>query len=178
MSKHTEDFKSYRREAESATGEAVPLFRQGLISILLKVVLPVGLVLTLIGWVLGTVNETASVAQAELGPRAMLDKYTWFKEASAQAEAKLASIKVLRARTTQLDATYKGQARRDWARQDLDQYNLWTSEVAGVTASYNGLAATYNAKMAEIHWRFANRGDLPAGATEPLPREFKPYVEE
>lgn len=24
--------------------------------------------------------------------------------------------------------------------------------------------------------RFANQGDLPQGATDPLPREFKPYV--
>jgi len=174
----TEDFKIYRQEAERARDEGIPLFRQSIIAILLKVVLPIGLVATLIGFVLNTVNETASVAQTELGPRALLDKYTWFKEASAQAEAKLASIKVLRARVTRLDETYKGQTRQNWTRQDLEQYNLWTSEVAGVTASYNTLAADYNAKMAEIHWRFANRGDLPAGANEPLPREFKPYAEE
>jgi hypothetical protein len=173
-----DEFSDYRRDAERALGEGVPLFRQGLIAILLKVVLPVGLVFMVITWIFSSINQTAAVAQAELGPRALLDKYTWFKEAAAQCDAKRANIKVLRARLTTLDGTYKGSPRREWARSDAEQYNLWTSEVAGVTASYNDLAATYNAKMVEIHWRFANRGELPAGAAEPLPREFKPYVEE
>lgn len=42
--------------------------------------------------------------------------------------------------------------------------------------SYNSLAADYNSQMAKFNWRFANKGDLPPGATDPLPREFKPYV--
>jgi len=152
--------------------------RNAVIKILFTVVLPICLAISVLGWVLSAANETASVAQAELGPRALLDKYSWFKEAAAQCEAKLASIKVLRSRKDQLDTMYKGMPRQSWVRQDLEQYNLWSSEVAGVTASYNDLAATYNAKMVEVHWKFTNRGDLPAGASEPLPREFKPYMEQ
>jgi hypothetical protein len=49
------------------------------------------------------------------------------------------------------------------------------SEVAGVKASYNSLAAEYNANMVKVHWAFCNAGDLPAGAAEALPREYKPY---
>ena len=54
--------------------------------------------------------------------------------------------------------------------------SLWRSEVAGVKASYNGLAAEYNAQMAKFNWQFCNVGDLPKGADVALPREFKPYV--
>jgi len=56
-----------------------------------------------------------------------------------------------------------------------EQVGLWQSEVAGITASYNALAADYNAQMSKINYRFCNVGDLPRGATDPLPREFKPY---
>ena len=41
----------------------------------------------------------------------------------------------------------------------------------------HGLAAEYNAQMAKFNWAFTNQGKLPAGATEVLPREFKPYTE-
>jgi len=50
--------------------------------------------------------------------------------------------------------------------------------VAGIKASYNQLAAEYNAGMVKINWRYTNVGDLPPGSTEPLPREFKPYITE
>ena len=52
---------------------------------------------------------------------------------------------------------------------------VWEQEQAGMVLSYNALAAEYNAKMAEMHWAFTNVGQLPAGASEPLPREFAPY---
>jgi hypothetical protein len=29
----------------------------------------------------------------------------------------------------------------------------------------------------KFNWRFTNVGDMPPGATTPLPREYKPYVE-
>jgi hypothetical protein len=46
----------------------------------------------------------------------------------------------------------------------------------GIKASYRTLAAEYNAAMAKFNYRFANAGDLPEGATEPLPREFATYA--
>ena len=48
-------------------------------------------------------------------------------------------------------------------------------EVSGITAGLNALASEYNAQMAKWNWRFTNVGQLPKGATEALPREFKPY---
>jgi hypothetical protein len=49
------------------------------------------------------------------------------------------------------------------------------AEISGMKASFNDLAAEYNAAMVKINFAFINVGQLPQGATEALPREFKPY---
>ena len=121
-------------------------------------------------------GEAVDVGMEEAGPRALLKKYQWFKDASAQLDKKQADIKVYEARFKSMEEGYKGQRRSEWAREDREQYNLWTSELAGIKASYNGLAAEYNSAMAKINWAFCNQGDLPKGADQPLPREYKPYV--
>jgi hypothetical protein len=77
-----------------------------------------------------------------------------------------------------MEESYLGQPRKDWARDDREQYNTWQSEVSGVKAGYNTLAADYNAQMAKFNWSFANAGQLPKGADKPLPREYKPYETE
>jgi hypothetical protein len=121
-------------------------------------------------------SEAADVAVDEAGPRALLKKYQWFKDASAQLDKKQADVKVYEARFKSMEESYKGHQRIEWAREDREQYNLWTSEVAGIKASYNGLAAEYNAAMVKINWAFCNKGELPKGAEQPLPREYKPYI--
>lgn len=134
------------------------------------------IIVSVIGYGLGWFGEVAKVAQEEFGPRAMLDKYEWFKDAAAQLEKKQADIMVYDGRMTAMNETYKDFARQKWPREDREQYNVWSSEVAGVKASYNTLAAEYNAQMAKFNWRFANVGELPKGADTPLPREFKSYT--
>ena len=131
-----------------------------------------------IGYPLGWFSETAQVAQEQFGPRAALEKYEWFKDAAAQLDKKRADISVYEGRVKEMEKTYANLERQKWPRDDREQMSLWSSEVAGVKASYNSLAADYNAQMAKFNWRFANAGDLPKGATEPLPREFKAYVTE
>lgn len=121
-------------------------------------------------------NEAVDVAFEEAGPRALLKKYQWFKDASAQLDKKTADMEVYDSRFKSMAEQYKGVPRTEWAREDREQYNLWTSECAGIRASYNGLAAEYNSAMAKENWRFCNAGDLPKGADKPLPREYKPYV--
>lgn len=123
-------------------------------------------------------SEAEDVAYDEFGPRQMLRKYEWFKDAAAQLEKKLADIAVYEKRMKEMKETYKDLPRHKWPREDREQYNVWSSELAGVKASYNGLAAEYNAQMAKFNWRFANKGTLPKGADMPLPREFKPYTNE
>ena len=135
-----------------------------------------GILVSAISYGLGWFGEAARVTQEEFGPRAMLQKYEWFKDAAAQLEKKQADVTVYERRITAMNETYKDLPRNQWPREDREQYNVWSSEVAGVEASYNTLAAEYNSQMAKFNWRFANVGELPQGANTPLPREFKPYT--
>ncbi|MEK7183126.1 MAG: hypothetical protein AAB776_00660 [Patescibacteria group bacterium] len=147
----------------------------------LKVVVLMFVLTAVIGggaYVFGWFGQTANVAKEEFGPRAALEKYEWFKDAAAQLEKKQADVTVYQGRLDQMAADYAGKTRDDWPREDRQQYNTWASEVAGVKASYNQLAAEYNANMAKVNWQFAEVGDLPPGAETPLPREFKPYMGE
>ena len=123
-------------------------------------------------------RESKQVAQKELGPKELLRKYEWFKNASSQLDKKQADIKVYQKRKTSMETGYTDLPRHKWPREDREQYNLWESEVAGIKASYNTLAAEYNAQMSKMNWRFTNVGELPKGAETPLPREFKPYQED
>ena len=134
------------------------------------------IVIALIGWPLGLFSSVAQVAQEEFGPRAALEKYEWFKDAAAQLEKKQADIGVYEGRLKTMNETYAKLERHKWPREDREQFNLWSSEIAGVRASFNSLAAEYNAQMAKFNWRFANAGDLPKGASQPMAREFKQYV--
>lgn len=129
------------------------------------------------GFVFGIFGETASVAKKEFGASALLKKYEWFKDASATLDKKRADIKVYGQRITDLQADYKDEKRKDWPRSDREQMSIWRTELSGVKAGYNSLSAEYNAQMSKFNWSFANAGDLPAGATDPLPREYKPYEE-
>ncbi len=154
---------------------------RGPLSLTLKILagfLVLGLLIGGMGYLFGWFGEAAQVARDEFGPKAALAKYEWFKDAAASLDKKLADIKVYEGRLKAMNETYKGLPRQNWPREDREQYNVWSSEVAGVKAGYNTLAAEYNSQMAKFNWRFANRGALPPGATEPLPREYKPYVTE
>ena len=132
----------------------------------------ISIIISSCGWI----GEANTVAREEFGSRALLEKYEWFKDASAQLDKKLADVKVYQARVNNMRADYDGIARKDWDRTDKEQMSVWQSEVAGVKASYNGLAAEYNSAMAKFNWQFCNKGTLPEGATEPLPREYKTYI--
>ena len=119
--------------------------------------------------------EAREVIHEEFGPRAMLKKYSWFKDAAAQLDQKRASIEVYKVRIADVNETYADKKVSDWprdVRQDLSQMK---AEMSGLIVSYNLLAAEYNSQMAKFNWRFTNAGTLPAGAIEPLPREFREY---
>lgn len=157
---------------------------RGPVAIFFKAVWPLFLAVAILSILFGTLGvacgwcgEATKTAQSEYGPKALLEKYAWFKDASAQLDKKLADIKVYESRIKKMEESYKETPRSKWPREDREQHSVWMSEVAGAKASYNALAAEYNAGMAKFNWKFANQGDLPAGA-KPLPREYGPYVEE
>lgn len=122
-------------------------------------------------------DRAVAVVAREVDPGTLLARYSWFKDAAAQLDKKRADIKVYEQRVARMEKDYEGTPRTDWARTDKEQMSVWQSELAGVKASYNGLAAEYNAAHAKIQWRFCDVGRLPQGATEPVPREFASYVE-
>jgi hypothetical protein len=125
----------------------------------------------------GAMHNAAKVAQKEIYPEALLRKYEWFKNASAELDKKQADIAVYAAKTKSMREDYAGEKRSQWDRTDKETFSIWEQELAGIKASYNSLSAEYNAQMAKINWAFCNVGKLPPGATSPLPREYKPYVE-
>ena len=141
------------------------------IILLVLISLPLGLLMRGCSWW----SRANDVVSHEVDPAYLLQKYEWFKDASAGLDKKLADLKVYEVRIQSMKDAYKGKERSDWARDDREQYSIWMSEAAGISASYNDLASEYNSQMSKINWRFCNKGMLPQGAYEPLPREYKPY---
>lgn len=124
------------------------------------------------------VNNGINTAYQQFKPEELLRKYEWFKDASAQCEAKSADLQVYEQRFADLKSSYGADSlkRRNWARDDVDQWNIWQSEYTGIKASYNDLASQYNAAMAKFNYAFCNKGSMPDGSMQPLPREYKPYI--
>lgn len=133
-----------------------------------------GMAVNWFGWFAA---ESGKVVKQEFSPQELLRKYDWLKSAHASLESKLADIKANKGKIEDMERAYKGVARNEWAPHDSVQYSQWQTELDGMKISYNNLAAEYNTRMAEIHWRFTNVGGLPQGASETLPREYAPYIE-
>lgn len=164
----------YRKHVGDVTSE-VPWTAWKIFGVIVAfLVLATGVVF--VGSALGWFSAGVRVVTTEFGPEEMLRKYEWFKDAAAQIEKKKADIEVYENRIRSQDEAYKDVARKNWPRDEREQRSVWESEVAGVKASYNNLAADYNAQMTKFNWAFANIGTLPKGADSPLPREFKPYI--
>lgn len=123
-------------------------------------------------------KDGLKTVEAQYSPSVLLKKYEWFKDASAQCENKLATLGSYEARFKSLKESYGSDSlkRRSWSRSDTEQWNVWESEYLGIKASYNDLSAQYNAAMAKFNYRFCNTGVMPDGSTNPLPREFKSYI--
>lgn len=122
-------------------------------------------------------GDAAQTIENEYKPSALLQKYTVFKDLYAQLDAKRASAHILQLKIADLEDQYKGQKRSEWLFEDVQAINQWKTELGGLKASYNNLAAQYNADMAKSNLNFTNIGDLPKGANSPLPRAVAPYLE-
>lgn len=136
-----------------------------------------GLVVKVVMFPVRFAEKAVAEVERQIDPHELQRRYEWFKDAAAALDQKRATITVYESRFEELKRDYGSKPRSEWARDDREQWSIWQSEAAGIKASYNDLAASYNAQMAKWNWRFTNRGMLPRGATETLPREFKPYLE-
>jgi hypothetical protein len=121
-------------------------------------------------------HDASDTAFKEFKPSELLKKYEYYKDCSASLDKKIADIQVYDVRVKSLQDEYKGIKRQNWAKEDREQLSIWMSEVAGIKASYNTLAAEYNSAMSKFNYAFCNVGDLPKGAINPLPKEYKPYI--
>lgn len=144
--------------------------------VLIVVILPLTVILGIFGSCTAWFSDGAATFQKEFAPSALLKKYEWFKNAAAQLDAKAADIQVYENKKKGVEDAYKGVTRDKWPRDERESLRVWEQEVAGIKASFNGLAAEYNAQMAKVNWRFCNAGDLPAGADRVLPREYRAYL--
>ena len=131
--------------------------------------------LRVIGGALGWFDEAITIVQQEVAPAVLQKKYEWFKDSAASLDAKKADISVYESRFKAIGGTV-GACPQGVDRVSREQCMVWVQEVSGIVASYNSSAAEYNSEMSKWNWRFTNVGQLPQGATEPLPREFKPYA--
>jgi Tfp pilus assembly protein PilV len=138
-------------------------------------VLGLGL-LSLFGTCVRSCSNAEETAYKEFNASALLKKYEYFKDISSQLDKKVADLSVFTVKIKSLKADYVGKDRSKWARDDREQLSIWQSELDGMKASYNELAAQYNSAMSKFNYAFCNVGSLPKGAADPLPREFKPYI--
>ena len=133
----------------------------------------VSAVFGVISYGLGWFSEAGKVAQDQFGPAALLKKYEGFKDMSAHLDARLASIKIVEKKVAAMEAD-----KANWTRPDKEAYYIKVDELAAMKASFNNLAAEYNSEMSKDNYAFANVGRLPAGAKDPLPREYKTYLDQ
>lgn len=135
------------------------------------IVVAIALTLTMsildgVSWFAG---RTIDVVKQQIDPQELLRKYELFKDESAALDAKLASISIKEYQLREVRSLPMDRTNRE-------QLMIWQQELGGMKYSFNALAADYNAQMAKINYAFCNVGQLPQGATIPLPREYKPYI--
>lgn len=140
-------------------------------SLLMLAILPV----SLMGC--GYAADASQTVFNETKASTLLEKYKLFKNQYASLESKRATIKILSGKIERLEGQYDKVPRSEWNREDVQTVNQWNTEIDGLKSSYNNLAAQYNADMAKANVNFTNVGSLPKGASEPLPREVAPYIE-
>ena len=110
-------------------------------------------------------KDAKETAYNEFKVSTLLKKYEYFKDLSAAIDKKRADIEVYQ---TEISSYNK----------DDDKFYIEQrkSELLGIIVMHNQLCAEYNSAMSKFNYRFTNVGDLPEGAVEPLPREYKPYI--
>jgi hypothetical protein len=110
-------------------------------------------------------NDAKDTVYNEFKVSTLLKKYEYFKDLSAAIDKKRADIELY-----QIEVS-------SYTKEDDGFYvEQRKSELIGIIAMHNQLCAEYNSAMSKFNYRFTNIGDLPEGATEPLPREYKPYI--
>lgn len=118
-------------------------------------------------------NDGIKTVEKIFTPSELLKKYEYYKDLSSTLDRRTADISVYDSELKNIDKKYEGKEMPKW---EQEYYNTKNSERLGLINSYNQLASEYNSAMSKFNYRFCNVGDLPEGAINPLPKEFKPYI--
>lgn len=134
------------------------------------------------GLVGSMVDDGINTAKKEFSPSALLKKYEWFKDQHAALAAKKAQITNYQNEVKDFVEMYGDENgkidMRTVPRDERQSYAQTKTTIRGLISKFNSMAAEYNAQMVKFNYRFCNAGDLPQGATEPLPREHVQYATE
>ena len=111
--------------------------------------------------------DGCNTAYKEFKPSTLLKKYEYFKDMSAAIDKKRADIDMYRSEIDSMKTEDK---------DDKFYVQQRKSELLGIISAHNSLCSEYNAAMVKFNYSFCNVGTLPEGAVVPLPRDFKPYI--
>lgn len=130
------------------------------------------IVILVIGiFIISSINRSCSdlnnTVHKEFDPSALLKKYEYFKDMSSTIDKYRADIDMYQTEISSMSVANSDE------RFYLEQRK---SELIGIISVHNQLCSKYNSAMSKFNYKFCNVGDLPDSNLEPLPREFKPYI--
>lgn len=112
-------------------------------------------------------GDGLKTVESEYKPSVLLKKYEYFKNLSGAIDKKDADIQMYQAEISTMKVEDK---------DDKFYLQQRKSELIGIIAVRNTLCSEYNIAMSKFNYRFCNVGDLPETNLTPLPREYKPYI--
>lgn len=131
-------------------------------------VVVISMITSLIGIPLGWWEETKKVVKEEFGPRASLDKYSWFIDQANRIEKMGQDLKIFEARVADIDKQYNayGEDKLKWPPHVTMQYNQakqqGRDDLVALTSQHNKLVSEYNSASEKFNWSpFQTRPDKP-----------------
>lgn len=136
--------------------------------VVLTWIVAVSVVTGLVGIPLGWWEETKKVAKEEFGPRAALDKYSWFIDQANRIEKMDQDLKIFETRVAGIEKQYEayGKDKSKWLPHITMQYNQAAQQsrddLAALASQRNNLVREYNAASEKFNWSpFQTRPDKP-----------------
>lgn len=112
-------------------------------------------------------SDGVKTVEEQYKPSALLKKYEYFKDLSGGIDKKDADIQMYQAEISSMRGTDK---------EDKFYLEQRKSELMGIISIRNQMCAEYNIAMSKFNYAFCNKGTLPQTNLDPLPREYKPYI--
>ncbi|GEM_PF-2230337 len=133
------------------------------------VIMIVGTLLGLIASALGWFGEAAQVTHDEFGPKAALEKYSWFIDQANAIKKMDQDVKMFEDRVAKVEENYVayGADKSKWVPDVRLQYNhergTARDDLVGVASQRNNLVKDYNAASRKFNWSpFQTNPDKPA----------------